>query len=210
MSVLLTLTQWMSPAFPLGAFAYSHGLEAAIDAGGVSDGSSLSLWLSTVLEKGSGRSDAIILVHAMKPDADHEALTDTARALCASRERAIETDAQGEAFTRTVNALTGSDDAPAPLPVAVGRAAARLEAEPTDVAALYLQAFAGNLVTIGVRHIPLGQTEGQRVLADLHPLIESVAQSAQDADLEAITNGAFAADVSALSHETQTVRIFKT
>ena len=66
MSVLLTLTQWMSPAFPLGAFAYSHGLEAAIDAGGVSDGPSLSLWLSTVLEKGSGRSDAIILMHAMK------------------------------------------------------------------------------------------------------------------------------------------------
>lgn len=209
-SDLLTLTQWLSPAFPLGAFAYSHGLEAAIAGDEVCDGPSLSRWIATVITRGTGRSDAILLHHALLKDADYMALSDLARALCASAERRRETDEQGAAFTRTVNDLNDRDDPAAPLPVALGRAAARLDVSPIQVAALYLQAFAGNLVTIGVRHIPLGQTEGQKILADLNPLVAQVARDTEGLPLDGIGNSALGADLAALLHETQDVRIFKT
>jgi urease accessory protein len=133
-----------------------------------------------------------------------------ARALAPSAERLEETAAQGAAFARTVAALTGRTLAPRPLPVAVGEAAAGLGLDPVDVVALYLHAFAANLVTIAVRHVPLGQTEGQKVLAGMHPLIRTLAAARVGLPLDAIGTAAIRADLAAIRHETMDVRIFRT
>ncbi|MBI1218762.1 MAG: urease accessory protein UreF [Rhodobacteraceae bacterium] len=206
---LLTLVQWLSPAFPVGSFAYSHGLEWAIEAGLVTDAASLARWLTGVLAEGAGRSDAILLAHAMAPG-DPAPLAALAEAMAASRERWAETSEQGAAFLRTTNALTGQDWPAMPLPVAVGVAARGLQAAPVDVVALYLQAFAGALVQAAVRFVPLGQTEGQQVLAGLHPLILHLAAEAITAPLDAIGSGAFGSDLAAMHHETMDTRIFRT
>jgi urease accessory protein len=207
---LLTLVQWLSPAFPVGGFAYSHGLEWAISEGQVTDAATLQDWLSDILTHGSGRTDAVLLTRAMDPEADLALIAATARALAASKERWTETHDQGRAFTEAVNALTGNDFVPAALPVAVGRAARALTLPPERVAALYLHAFASNLVSAAVRFVPLGQTDGQRTLAALHPLIERTAFEAAATPLDAIASSVPGADLAAMHHETQDVRIFRT
>jgi urease accessory protein len=207
---LLTLVQWLSPAFPVGGYAYSHGLEWAIHAGLIRDAVSLTDWIGTVLAEGAGRTDAILLVHALNPDTDPTALAALAAALPASRERWVETMEQGAALTRTTNALTGQDRPAMAYPVALGLAARPLGLDRGRVAALYLHAFASNLVQAGVRFVPLGQTEGQAVLAALHPAILRLADEAAQAPLDEIGNGAFGSDLAAMQHETMDVRIYRT
>lgn len=207
---LLTLVQWLSPAFPTGGFAYSHGIEAAIFQGRIRDAEGLGLWLADVLHHGAGRQDAILLAHALRIGADHAALSDLACAIQPSSERLTETLDQGAAFARTVAAMTGRDLPARALPVAVGQAAGELSLDPAQVVGLYLHAFASNLVSGAVRFIPLGQTEGQAVLAALHPVIQTVAQAAISASLDDIGGAAFGSDLSAMEHETMEVRIFRT
>lgn len=207
---LLSLVQWLSPAFPTGAFACSHGLEQVITDGHVHDSGTLTNWLTDILSLGTGQQDAILLSHALDPDADHDALSDLARALASSRERLTETLDQGAAFARTVAALTGHEMPPRPLPIAVGAASQSLKLPKTQIIALYLHAFASNLVSVAVRFVPLGQTEGQLVLAALHPLIGQIANDAARASLDDIGTAAFAADIAAMRHETLPVRIFRT
>lgn len=203
---LLRLVQWLSPALPLGSFAYSSGLETVMADGIVHDPDTVRDWLTAILRHGSGQIDAALLVHAMR-GAD---VTDLARALAPSRERLEETMAQGTAFAATVNAMLACDLSPAPLPVVVGQAARFLNQPEAVVAGLYLQTVTGNLVAAAVRFVPLGQTDGQRVLHALHPVIVDVAQQAMDTPLEALGSGAFGADMAAFQHEVLPVRIFKT
>jgi urease accessory protein len=209
-SSLLTLVQWLSPAFPTGSFAYSHGLEAAMAEGLVRDAEGLSDWVATVLAEGAGRSDAILLAQALRPDGDITALAALAEALAASRERWVETMEQGAALTRTTTALTGHDLPPAALPIALGQAARGFGLPAEQVLALYLQAFATALVLAGVRFLPLGQTEGQAVLAGLQPLILRLAAEAAAAALDDLGSGAFGSDLAAMRHETMEVRLFRT
>lgn len=204
----LTLTQWLSPAFPTGAFAYSHGLEAEIAGGVVQDAKSLEVWLGNILRFGAGWQDAVLLSRAQEGDCD--ALDDLARALQPSAERLQESAEQGAAFARTVAGITGCALPPRLLPVAVGEAAAPLGLPARDVIALYLQGFAGNLVTIAIRHVPLGQSEGQTVLARLLPLIDDLARRTATATLDDLGTCALAGDLAALRHEVQEVRIFRT
>ncbi len=207
---LLTLVQWLSPAFPVGGYAYSHGLEAAIASGQVQSASDLEGWIATILAEGAGRNDAILLAEALKPGADLPALAAFAEALAASRERLVETREQGRALLATTNALTGDDHPPMPYPVALGAAAAPLGLPIAQVLALYLHAFASNLVQAGVRFIPLGQTEGQKALAALHPVIQRTAREAAVAGLSGLGGGALRSDLAAMQHETMDVRIFRT
>ena len=204
----LTLVQWLSPAFPTGAFAYSHGLETEIATGTVHDAQSLEVWLGNILRLGAGWQDAVLLSHALGGDRDM--LDDLARALQPCAERLQESLDQGTALARTVSGITGRRLPPRMLPVAVAEAAAPRDLPKADVAALYLHAFAGNLVTVAIRHLPLGQTEGQAVLGHITPLIHDLAAAACDAGLEEIGTCALAGDLAALQHETQEVRIFRT
>ncbi|MGX0976054.1 urease accessory protein [Roseovarius sp. MBR-51] len=204
----LTLIQWLSPAFPTGAFAYSHGMEREISTGVVTDAASLEVWLTNVLRFGAGWQDAVLLAQSL--DGDSSALDDLARALQPCAERLQETREQGAALARTVAGITGRVLPMRSLPVALGEAAKPLDLPKLDVISLYLQGLAGNLVTIAIRHIPLGQTEGQLVLSRLLPLIHDIARRAADATLGDLGGCALAGDLAALQHETQEVRIFRT
>lgn len=209
-AALLGLIQRLSPGFPVGGYAYSHGLETAMAAGEVCSAATLEGWLADLLAQGAGRSDAILLCHALRPGADHATLADLACALAAGRERLREGLDQGRAFAEAAARIGDAEAAPLPYPVAVGRSCAGLGLPAEVVAAVWLQAFAANLVQAAVRFVPLGQGEGQAVLARLQPLILTVAEEAAAADLEAIGGAALRSDLASLTHETLEVRIFLT
>lgn len=205
------LLAWFSPSYPVGAYSHSHGLEAEIAAGRVASGGDLADWLRLVLARGGGRSDAILLCHAWRAGAGALAdLAELAAALAPSAERQQETMAQGAAFVRVTSEVWGTDPAPMPYPVAVGAAAARLGLPLQPTVAAFLHGFAANIVSAAVRFLPLGQTEGQRVLAGLLPLIDLVAAEALTASLDDLGSAAFGADLAAMEHETMPVRIFRT
>jgi urease accessory protein len=204
---LLTLTRWLSPAFPLGSFAYSSGMETEIAAGRLHDGASVRDWLAQVLAHGGLRCDAILLVAARQGQGG---VAELARALAPTAERWEETRAQGTAFADTVTALDGAALAPAALPVAVGMASARLTGlGDAQVAAHYLQAALSTLISAAVRFVPLGQTEGQRILQALAPAAQDVAREAAAATLDDIGSAALGADLASAEHETLEVRIFR-
>lgn len=209
---LLTLVQWLSPAFPVGAFAYSHGLETAMAEGRITGAEALFDWLAAILSHGSGRNDAILLraAHGAATAQELRAVDAMARAFAASAERLSETDLQGAAFCQTVSDVWGADLANLTYPVAVGAAAARMSLPADLTAALYLQAVIGNLVSVAVRAIPLGQTEGQAVLARLTPLCQTVADQTRDSTLDDLAGTAFLSDICAMRHETLQPRIFRT
>lgn len=206
---LITLAQWLSPSFPVGAFAYSHGLEQAIAEGDVTSAATLEGWLRDIVEFGGGQSDVTLLAAAYAA-AQPENVDAEARAFAASRERLQEADLQGAAFCDTVNAVWGLALPRLTYPVAVGAAARGCDLPLAATARLYLHAMVGNLVSAAVRLVPLGQTEGQKVLTALTPVIETAADRAATVPLDEITACAFAADVAAMRHETLQPRIFRT
>jgi urease accessory protein len=207
---LLTLSQWLSPAFPVGGFAYSHGLEWAIAEGEVASAADVESWVSDVLRYGSGAGEAALLSASMAPGADHAVLDALARALCPAKERWFETRDQGAAFAAAVNSASGWDDPPASLPVAVGRAAGRLGLPPRLVAGQYLQAFATNVVLAAVRFVPLGAGDGQRIVAALRPVCLSVAEAAVRTPPDEITTAALGAELAAMRHAGLESRTFRT
>ena len=210
---LLNLLAWLSPAFPTGAFAYSHGLEWAIEAGDIKDGDGLSQWLNEVLTRGSGRSDVILVRHAHRAFADPVALRGIvalATACAPARERREEALNQGRAFQLAVAPWTTTAvPEGAPYSVAVGAAAGERGIPEDDTAIAYLQAFATNLISAAVRLVPLGQTAGLRVLAALEPVILGTADETRSAELDDIGGCAFRSDVAAMRHETQYTRLFR-
>ena len=209
MSHALTLMQWLSPAFPVGAFAYSHGLEQVIADGAVADAQDLQDWLEAVLEHGSGQADAVLLAVAHQTE-DPARVDAAARAFAASAERLQETTLQGAAFCDTVRAVWALELDGLTYPVAVGAAARAMGIPLAQTLSLYLHAFASNLVSVAQRAMPLGQTDGQRVLATLAPVIQCTAHAAATATLDDLTSSSFAADIAAMRHETLQPRIFRT
>ncbi|MCV6585920.1 MAG: urease accessory protein UreF [Marinibacterium sp.] len=207
---LLTLLQWLSPSYPVGAFSYSHGLEQAIETGQVRDAASLQGWIADVLEHGAGASDAILLVAAHADPAAADRFDATARALASSAERLKETDLQGAAFCNITRAVWDLPLAGLTYPVAVGTAAGLRGLAPDAVAAAYLHAFASTLASVGMRLVPLGQTDGQRIIRALAPLCQHIAADSLHGDPDRIGTSTFLADIAAMRHETQYSRIFRT
>lgn len=205
----LRLIQWLSPAFPIGGFAYSQGLEQAITDGAVSDAASLRDWVLSVLTHGSGRMDAILLAHARAPETDIDALADLARAYAGSAERAQEMADQGRAFGQTIAAMTGVAQPPLPYAVAVGHATRALAIQTPQVLALFLQGLAGQLIAAAVKFVPLGQTTGQQVLADLGPALLAQAETCATEPLSALGSACFGAELAQMQHQTLDVRIFR-
>ncbi|MFO7919455.1 urease accessory protein UreF [Rhodobacteraceae bacterium W635] len=209
---LLTLAQWFSPAYPVGGFAYSHGLEAAIDRGRVRDADTLADWIETVLSHGAGHNDALFLAAAYRAgdDAALREIDRTSRAFAASAERLKESDLQGQAFCQITGAVWQAALSGLTYPVAAGRAA-RLEGLPLRLTAqMFLHAFTSSLATVGMRLIPLGQTEGQAIIHRFAPLHADLVAETEDGDLGKLSSTAFGADIDAMIHETQYSRIFRT
>jgi urease accessory protein len=214
---------WLSPAYPVGAFSYSSGIEWAVEVGDISDAGSLRQWLETVIGQGAGFCDAVLLSHAHRAVAAHDdkalrSVAQLAAALAPSKERHLETAALGRAFVEATRAawpcaaldrLAAVWDSAIAYPVAVGVAAAGhgIALEPALHA--FLQGVAANLVSAGVRLIPLGQTDGQRILAALEPTIAATATRALASSLDDIGSAAFRADIASMRHETQYTRLFR-
>lgn len=202
----LRLTQILSPAFPIGAFAHSQGLEWAIATERVRNGKGLQDWIEAVIAHGSGHSDAVFLSMSRRPGADFAELGDLYNAYVPSAERALESSELGRGF----RALTNPEAPALPYVLALGLATSPLAIPETEVIALYLQTLAAQLVSVAVRFLPLGQAEGQRILAALAPVILATARSCTGARTEALSTFTTGADIAAMAHETMETRIFRT
>ncbi|MGJ8546591.1 MAG: urease accessory protein UreF [Sulfitobacter sp.] len=208
---LLTAAQWLSPAFPLGGFAYSHGLEQAVAAGWVHDAQGLEEWLRDLARLGSGQNDAIWIALGFGCEGAEEAqaLNAQCRAFCPAPERRREAQRQGEAFARITAEVWDIELPGLQFPVALGRAA-RLAGLPLQpVIALYLQGFFGNLVAAAQRLLPIGQSRAQAVLASLTHDCLAMAAQAEGAGIEDIGSATFLSDIAAMGHETLQPRIFQ-
>jgi len=222
---LLKLLAWLSPSFPVGAFAYSHGLEAAIEEGYVRDRASLADWIACLLVHGSPRADAVLFCHTYRAVTDGDRgrfleVSELASAMRGTGELALEATQQGESFFRAIGdawpveiaewrgVLSEAGVRPA-YPVAVACAAAVANVPLSGALAAYLHAFAANLVSAAVRVIPLGQTDGQRVLAELESGVENAVAAALERPLEEAGSAAVAVDALSFRHETQYTRIFR-
>ena len=215
----LRLQSWLSPSFPVGAYSYSHGVEAAIDAGLVTDAETLRDWLEGLLRFGSGANDAILLSeawrHASASDAAALAvLTEFATALIPTAELRLEATSQGTAFVKTVSAAweeieqVSLPPAP-PLPVAYGAVTAAAGIALELAGPLYLQAFVHNIVSAAVRAIPLGQTDGQRVIAALEACVDEVWRASEGCGVDDIGTAALMAEWSSMQHEAMDGRLFR-
>lgn len=208
---ILTLSQWLSPAFPVGAFAYSHGIETAVQTGAIGTAQELQDWLQDLVDMGSARADAVFLClsHAAQVS-DLPALDQSARAFAASSGRLMETDLQGAAFVDTLGAVSAISLPRLTYPVAVGAAAAQAGLESTLTCAMYLQAMVSTLTAAAMRLVPLGQVDGQKVQLALKPLCEHIAHSLRHATTDDLYSNTFASDIAAMRHETQYSRVFRT
>jgi urease accessory protein len=216
------LMVWLSPSFPVGSYAYSHGLEWAVEAGDVRDLASLEAWLAALLEHGGPWSDAVLLAlthHAVGSNDNAELckIAELAAALSPSKERRMETLNQGAAFLAATRAAWPCEalerakpfENEIAFPVAVGLTAAGhgLALSPTLEA--YLVSFATNLVSAAVRLIPLGQTDGTKAVAKLVPLAKKIAAQAAHASIDDVGGAAFRSDIASMRHETQYTRLFR-
>lgn len=214
-TALARLMTWLSPAFPVGSFAYSHGLERAIHDGLIRDRQSLLGWLETLLEQGSAWNDAVLLAEAWRKIGAGDDIADVAElaeAMSGSRERHMETTLQGGAFVDAMAAWSGDPaggEGPIAYPVAVGSAAARHGIAITDALTAYLHAFASNLVQACVRLVPLGQRDGVATLAALEPVILRTAGRAAASTLDDLGSCTIRADILSMNHETQYSRVFR-
>jgi len=219
-AALYRLMAWLSPSFPVGAFSYSSGIEWAVEAGDIFDAATLRDWLAVMLAEGAGFCDGVLLAHAYRAAhaaTELHAVAELAAALVPTRERFLETTAQGHAFLEAARAswpcaalerLAQCDCAFA-YPVAVGVAAAGHDIPLEQALSAYLQALVSNWTSAGIRLVPLGQTDGQRIVAALEGAVAATAQRALGASLDDLASSAFRADLAGARHETQYTRLFR-
>ncbi|MBK8086359.1 MAG: urease accessory protein UreF [Devosia sp.] len=261
-AALQKLITWLSPAFPVGAFAWSAGLETAIADRRVTDSERLLNWIEGALSSGGIKTDAILLAEAWRVvrgiapvvtplptsptrgevpagdsgtdqasnslhtsplvgevgrgEATRAALSDLADlslALTPSRERWLETTITGDSYVRAVQHWPAATPArlpePCPYPVAVGAIAAAHHIELIETLLAFLTATVHGQVSVAVRLVPLGQTDGLRVMSALEPRVAALAQAAASATLADLGSIAYAADIAQMRHETLATRIFR-
>ncbi|MBH5385170.1 urease accessory protein UreF [Bradyrhizobium diversitatis] len=222
-AALYRLMTWLSPAFPVGGFSYSSGLEWAVEAGDITDAASLADWLDAMLAEGSGFCDATFLVHAYRAAEAGETtalneIAELAAAFVPSRERQLETASQGRAFIDIARAAWNADgldaviaacSTPPVYPVAVGVVAAQHAVPLAPTLHAFLHALVSNWISAASRLIPLGQSDSQRVLARLEAAVAATANRALNAALDDLGSATFRADLASLRHEAQYTRLFR-
>ncbi len=222
-AALYRLMTWLSPAFPVGAFSYSSGIEWAVDAGDITDAASLHEWLAAMLADGSGFCDGVFVAQTHRAASSHDdgalrEIAELAAAFVTSRERQLETSTQGRAFVDIARAAWAHDGMDALIaacggaivyPVAVGLVSAAHQIPLAPTMHAFLHALVANWISAGARLIPLGQTDSQRVLALLEPIVVATGQRALDASLDDLGSATFRADLAGMRHETQYTRLFR-
>jgi urease accessory protein len=214
---------WLSPSYPVGAFSYSSGIEWAVEAGDIRDAATLKGWLTSMTLNGAGFCDAVFFVQAHRAIAERDdkhlrAVAELSAAFAPSKERHLETTAQGRAFIaatksawpcEALDTLANVWEGPVTYPVAVGVASAGHGIAAEAALHAYLHAVAANWISAGVRLVPLGQTDGQRVLAALEEAIAETAKRALAAKLDDAASSTWRADIASMRHETQYTRLFR-
>jgi urease accessory protein len=222
-AALYRLMTWLSPSFPVGAFSYSSGIEWVVEAGDIRDAASLRDWLAAMLGDGSGFCDAVFLAQAHRAaSAQDEAalreIAELAAAFVPSRERQLETTTQGRAFIEIARSAWSCDgldgmvaacDGVIVYPTAVGIVSAAHAVPLAPAMHAFLHAVVSNWISAGARLIPLGQTDSQRVLAQLESDVVATARRAVAATFDDLGSATFRADLASLRHETQYTRLFR-
>jgi urease accessory protein len=221
--VLYRLMIWLSPAYPVGAFSYSSGIEWAVEVGDVTSVETLRFWLEAMLASGSGINDGIFFAQTHRAvnendDAGLVAIAELAAAFAPSRERHLEMTTLGRAFIDVTQAawpcpaldkLQRLWPGPIAYPIAVGVACAGNAIPLQPALHAFLTAMVANWISAGVRLIPLGHTDSQRLLHALEPAIAETAQRASAATLDDLGSATFRADLAGIRHETQYTRLFR-
>lgn len=223
---LLHLQSWLSPAFPSGSYSYSHGLEWAVEAGYIHDRETLVDWLEADLRYGSGRNEAVFFIEAWR-SAKHDdpaklfEIAELAGAFRGTSEFALESSQQGAGCLSTLRRVWPDDlldrlsewlseqRVPPCLAVVHGVASARHGLPAHLALSAFLQSYVANLVTAGVRLVPLGQTDGQRAIAALEEAVLATAEEALSATVDDLGSAAFMVDLASMRHETQYTRLFR-
>ena len=222
-AALYRLMTWLSPSFPVGAFSYSSGIEWAVEAGDITDAASLRQWLRSMLVDGAGICDSTFLAHthraaAANDDATLREIAELASAFAPSRERHLETTAQGRAFIEIARAawhhaaldrLIAACEGNFVYPVAVGVVSAAHCIPLALTLHAFLHAVVSNWISAGARLVPLGQTDSQRVLAQLEGDVDATAKRALSASLDDLGSATFRADLAGMRHEAQYTRLFR-
>lgn len=215
-AALQKLVTWLSPAFPVGSFAWSAGLETAIADRRVTDSERLQNWIEGALAHGGIRTDAILLAHAHRSANDAALLSelaDLSLALNGSKERWLETTITGDSYARAMKFWPSHVlellPQPCPYPVAVGALAAGHGIDLADTLLAWLTATVHGQISVAVRLVPLGQSDGLRLLSALEPRVATLATSAATATLADLGAIAYAADIAQMRHETLEPRIFR-
>ncbi|APH70963.1 urease accessory protein UreF [Aquibium oceanicum] len=236
---LLRLMAWLSPAFPVGSFSYSHGLERAVQDGQVAGPDGLGAWIEALVTQGSAWNDAALFAESWRragAGGDVGDIVALAEALAGSRERHMEATLQGGAFVQAAQAwgaalapvapppapsqkgeedIETDDRFPTPLPencpypVAVGATAGRHRVPLEDALAAYLQAFASNQLQAAIRLGVIGQSDAARLLAGFEPVLVATAARAAISTLDDLGSCTFMAEIGAMKHETQYSRLFR-
>ena len=201
------LFSWFSPNFPIGSFNFSHGLEAAVEMKFIHDSFTLENWISNLITDGSGRTDVILLSNAYRG----KNINELALALCPSKERWIESIKLGKSFSKNIRdnwSYNIEDDLA--FPVALGKAGSFFSIPLDQLLIIFLQSFASNLITFGIKHIPLGQSAGQKILINLIPVIQAQSMKYKNYDIKDIGSSAFISDLASMYHENLKNRIYQT
>jgi urease accessory protein len=222
-AALYRLMTWLSPAFPVGAFSYSSGIEWAVEAGDINDAASLRGWLAAMLADGPGFCDGVFLAQTHRAASTHDdaglqEIAELAAAFVPSRERQLETTSQGRAFIDIARSAWNCDGLDAMIvgcggaivyPVAVGIVSAAHDIPLAPTMHAFFHALTSNWISAGARLVPLGQTDSQRVLASLEPVVVATAKRALEATIDDLGSATLRADLAGMRHETQYTRLFR-
>ena len=201
------LFSWFSPNFPIGSFNFSHGLEAAVEMKFIHDSFTLENWISNLITDGSGKTDVILLSNAYRG----KNINELALALCPSKERWIETIKLGKSFSKNIrNNWSYNIEDDLAFPVALGKAGSFFSIPLDQLLIIFLQSFVSNLITFGMKHIPLGQSAGQKILINLIPVIQAQSMKYKNYDIKDIGSSAFISDLASMYHENLKNRIYQT
>ena len=209
-SKFLLLLNWMSPAFPIGSFAYSHGLETAIVENEIVTQSHVESWIADLIRHGSGWNDAVLFAQCWSGESKE--LNELALSMASSSERYLETTQLGRNFAIAASIFTDMKFAEGDLayPIAAGVACNRMGVDQHSALLAFLQGFAAAQVSVAVRLVPLGQTAGLYVLKNLMPVISETANRATTSSLNDLGSCTLLADIAAMKHEHLQPRIFRT
>ncbi len=215
---LIRLMTFLSPSFPTGAFAYSHGLEAAFAEGLLKTSKDFTKWICSLLTHGSAWCDALFCAESWRCGNSVENLQELAglcEAMASSKERHRETMSQGKALLDAAkfwldssSAIQNKHDKVFPLPVALGAIAAHLSIPLMATLTAQSHGFVSNQIQAALRMGCFGQEEGVRILAFLENDILDCASRAASTGFDDIGSCAYVADIMAMRHETMTTRIF--